>query len=1506
MSSKVYTDTIQRYLLLYSDLIENSNSLGLTDDAINAENVFRSILNIAFGWKLINSNEKRSNQDSFDLEDKTRSIYIQVTSNKGYARKRRTALQSFLNSHEEKKQKEFFILFISKKCSPAVLKNEKFGNVTFYCMDIPTLMKKIYFNNPNATDLEKVAKLLQKEVLPVLLDFGIVDRELRGSSVIQDISSVNKDFYIKRTELIRRIFDFIRDDNGLLIGGHGFGKSFILEELQRFCRSNKTPCIIIRINELADGTDIEINQLLQTKHRWLDVLANEELSDKGEKAILVFDAFDTAKDSQLKQTILKQIRKSIQTLNSKWNVLVSVRSFDASKSPQLHELFPTGDLNKDVTCRHLEIPKLSVQELLNTVEGNDRLNRIYKKANRELKELLRIPYFLTILNQVLQQNQKLSITEIAHIESEEQLLNYYWKTNVADTSNLDTFLYTLTFALAQKECLIIDKGEVLNGVNSQLFDELNSRGLLHSVSFNSRKIAFSHNILLDYALSRYVIPEDASSLIQFVSNFEKMPFIFRQAFVYFYGKLWREYRDIFWVHYSNIRKEQSPLFRLFHQTIINYVVVEFYKDAEELIPLFDDPDKIVQGRIINKLLEANRFVNSHNFREKDFHLFKFISQQMHWAFLWEFGRQLNDIICLLEKIDSISLSKWKLISEASCNYWDFVLSERTINSSKRILIDRNSSFGIDNLCRVIKYNKEKVQKLIRKTFHLLQEEDFPIRTFHSLADCISKLYDHDKKFSNDVFKELYYHRENSSKKTSLGGVVLSLTSNRSQDYSLIHYTLETEFPNLLEIYPDEVLPLGIEIINKYDSSVHDRRYNLNVNGIEAYLTIGGYIEDIIDDAENDSRSFGANIFKYLIKLVETRQSELLHKCLAIFIKEAHTCSMWRRFLKFLAQFPETLSDISFSLLSNDRILFLYDTSEEAGTVISAVWPYLKLGQKKVLEKNILNLKEKNQDDQSIRYQNMRISRLLNCIPAGEATLKETNVFLSKNAPIENKPTFRGVVAANIVPRTIDDEMHFAGFDVKSRKDIKEFKEYKVLEEFNKTFGKVENKPSREDFEKIFSLLIKLFEKVKNFNTLNERRCLSYDCAIAKSLNILTISSIKFKREHKQFFIHAFQFYIMHPIYKKSIIDEEINATTYNIDPRSDTARAVANMLKKDKTNQLSELMLTLANDADPYVRREFLNVATWFWHNKREDFWKVIAQRSISEYDEFCLLSLASTLQYSDIISEGLEKIDQAAINMLPAFKLLKGNRAGEVWSRYVVLLLKLFLFHNSSIARSIIYENLDNYLFSSRLIFSIAETIDPHNNKSKDFNYDSLFILLSDILDFRFDSLCKKDLDIDDITEDFKIIDQCVHKLYFTITKGKGNNKNKEVERSEIESFFIKIKPILSKTVEHSTQLDSGFMVAHTGYYFMQLLNFVFDFDPPYVLSLAFQVVNCAAANGFTYDSITLREIVMLTEKVLTDHKTVLNDKESFHNLLTILDQFANSGWQEALELTWRLKEAF
>lgn len=288
MSTTTYFDNIQKYLHQYVDLIESSNSLGLTDKTVHAENIFAEIMNITFEWNLKNANQVNKNQDSFDLIDEQNSVYVQVTSNKNHKLKYTSAVTSFLKKHDNGEPKRFIVLFIAKNINRKLLNSKTEDTMTSEAFDIQRLLENITYNiGGNPKKLEKLHNILQKTIYPVLLEGNKFSHS--SSLLSQNIKDIQNGIYIKRDKLITDLFDFAQKGNGLILGGPGFGKSFIIDELQRSCYKQGIPCIVIRINELAEGSDLEINTELNTSEGWVELLSNNS-APSSLKGLLIFDA----------------------------------------------------------------------------------------------------------------------------------------------------------------------------------------------------------------------------------------------------------------------------------------------------------------------------------------------------------------------------------------------------------------------------------------------------------------------------------------------------------------------------------------------------------------------------------------------------------------------------------------------------------------------------------------------------------------------------------------------------------------------------------------------------------------------------------------------------------------------------------------------------------------------------------------------------------------------------------------------------------------------------------------------------------------------------------------------------------------------------------------------------------------------------------------------------------------------------------------------------------------
>ena len=130
----------------------------------------------------------------------------------------------------------------------------------------------------------------------------------------------------------------------------------------------------------------------------------KSITVSGKNAILLFDAFDTARDEQTRKRFLNLIGRAIREL-VKWNVFVTVRTYDAMKSQELLDLFGSPDdteyQSEEILCRHFTIPPFSEDEILQVVDQIRCPKSIYKDGSQDFKDILAIPFNLWLLEKVL-------------------------------------------------------------------------------------------------------------------------------------------------------------------------------------------------------------------------------------------------------------------------------------------------------------------------------------------------------------------------------------------------------------------------------------------------------------------------------------------------------------------------------------------------------------------------------------------------------------------------------------------------------------------------------------------------------------------------------------------------------------------------------------------------------------------------------------------------------------------------------------------------------------------------------------------------------------------------------------------------------------------------------------------------------------------------------------------------------------------------------------------------
>lgn len=1504
MSNNILLENIHKKFISYERYLTTSNSLGLTNESIFAENHMQFLLNIIFGWNLINANSIKKNQTGYDLVDINNKIYIQVTANKNYSTKFKNAVDSFKNLNANiETETMFLVLFISVKENKKLIANVQEGELNYQAYFIPQLLEKIRFLEEDK--LERIDALLDRLLAPSSLNTSSKTKKI-SIIPIQPIAEIGSGIYIKREILVEDLYAFTQVENGLLTGGPGYGKSFILEELQRKYYKEKVPCYIVRINELIKGSNEEIANLLGSSKKWMTALKALHW-DQDLKGLLIFDAFDTAKDDVLKLEILAVMRMAIKELTN-WNVLTSVRTYDASKSNKLQEIFPQEKVGTDIGCRNFSIPDLTDNEC-NDALNSKGLKAIADDCAEGLQKLLRVPYFLKLFENILSNND--AIIGINTVETEAQLLEVFWKTKI-DDSYID-FLYSLTKRLVENDSLVYDKLEFVKSDNNHIFNLLVSLNILNEVTLK-RNISFTHNILLEFAIAKYILAVDVAKQVKLIESSPKLPFHFRQSFVYFYSQMWSDENAIFWQHYNYIKQINAPLFRLFHHTIFNYVLVHFYKTPNEILINLIDADDEAYGNAVRRTLESIRFIRKGVFLDQDIDLIMEVSKQINVAYLWELGNLIE--LGIKQFKNEESYNTLKKLSNASCNYLEFVLEQR--NDTQGWFIDGSGAlFGVPNAASTFQYNKIKIKPLLKRVMTILNEKNFPIRYFSFLAENIEAIITVDKKFGLKIYKTLYFFNETSTEETSMGGgATLNLRSNRKQDYNHIHYILETKYNDLLKIDFDGSLQVGLDIVNKFSSgegySYKPKPSLIKIGAIQSTVKFDRGYHD--EDKEHGPVSFLSKIFDNLESLADSSPNELITEKLHLIVKTGGASKIWRRLLLFLPISSKRFLNLSFQILENSGIYECDETLHEAGELIRSVWPLLSIKQKQKIE-DVIH-KQTSFEIEYPEFGRRKISRLLSCIPDEIFTLDKSVKFVSENGIGENPIIVedRRPIMAQPYQHTPDERMIYAGFDSEMDDDKAIYSFYRELEIFNSKFENNNNSAQlKREYKSSIPTLDKLFSDSFRGSFRNERIKHSCELEISRCARILSEVGRKLHLEEQKKIKRIALFYIDSPDYIQTTYESGDIKNRYGIggsSARTEAVKNIQNLYYSFKNDDFLDLILSLISDNDLGVRYRALNSLQQFYDADREKFWNKVTERVSIENDGVCIQKIAATLNNEYIITNDLIKV-HSYCNRLVQKLVSDEDIPRDTWNDLVATTLRISLRHSRELALDIINKGISIKQFSHNLIYTIRSVLNEYNGKKSYIEELDKSAILFDILQlqltFRFEEILRKGIQNPDAKDDFEIIDLIIQNLYFAYDYDNGNkNASKELTLPEKKALYGKIKPLLDYTANQSLNIEQGFMIAHTGYYFMQLLNKLLPLEPDYILKTSNIIVVCAAKNNFTFDRITLREIVKLTEGIIADHRVILKEKKNFLYLIEILDQFTTSGFEEAIELTWRLKEAF
>jgi hypothetical protein len=1331
---------------------------------------------------------------------------------------------------------------------------------------------------------------------------------------------------IDRHELVDALTSFFQHDSGVIIGNPGVGKTYLLSEVVSALLAERgIPSTMISLNYLTDGTDADINESLGINDdNWLQSLQKITI-DPAHKGVLVFDGFDMIKEENLKTAILRQIAKAKRELPG-WTVAVSVRTYDAARSQKLLELFPAQHHHNGIHCRHFEIPILSETEITRFLAAHDKLNAVYQSGSDKLQSVLRIPFFLSLLEIILNKTAT-STSDFSGLQSETELLELYWDkviNNIPPALLTNALLKDLTQVMVDTKVLSVDKMTFLGGLDTakiMIADRLLSENVLNEQGAVAVRIAYSHNILFDYAVSKLILKDSAAELLSFIAADQSRPFFLRPSFIYFFARLW--YRDPakFWTIYHELSASSDDVVLLFNKLIPSAVIAREFEEVGQLQFLGGSSEhKIVQ---VQNLLQAIRFTGDTNRKETLLFLLDKISADLQLSFVGDFTLILEKLVDDAEIKGSSDL--FAICGRCSRTLMDFLMAHRSEGNVEQFAAYRGTLLVGKTYATDVPASHERLTSVL----NMLNVPDFNIDFLSTLTGCVKDFYKEDPEFTSEIYCRIYQHTEDSSDPEPVHtSVQMSFSSSRRDRYGISRHQLKELYPQFIRAFPEQAIPVGLAISATYISPRSNEGIIIpDTIHIPDEFSIGGtnagyqadmshfWSELLLFDSPVE---YTDEIIQYFDDLLTAGDTEQVNKYLPFYIQQAHYAWNWKKLLELGSKHPEALSGPLFDLLLQPAVLFWNDTLVAAVDFIGAACEYFSDEQVLATEKVIMSIPDFFEKPEE-HHVTQSMDRLLSRIPKSRLKEPAALAMVKDIAEVKNDPLV--TYSSSSGPFTTKIFLEQRGVDIKEPGNSAFITANDQLEAFTHRFrNAVPDKVTlAEPLKQAIALYRKFSEKAGTDELAGTILITVADvCAIAlKTSKVFSQEEILTADDYSIIKEIVLRCLDTHTDGDKFAEENSSPGSGWSPTPRIEAAEALPILYSVKKEPDLLPLIKKFANDKNPVVRHNILRSLKVIYPENKSLFWKIIHQRMLDEKDSYTSGSLLRILDDRRIYEDDTDELLKALSKAKEKVTRLTGEHS-TLSEGFFDLGLAYYRYSGDSRAGDLVAAAIkENMAVAHTAIFEIFEIIEPENyyrdyqdaaDVAKSRLLADLLMLLLDHCEQVLTEGGKPDENPEQMQQAFSLIDKVVQRIYFSIQINPTLRANKQIKITDEDQkgFYFFIKPLLERIIEISAKLGGGFMQGHSAHYFIEIMEAALRFDTKFALSAANEVTQMTAVTNYTFDPAAIENVVRFTERLLADHKALLNEPEAFRQIMNLLTLYVKSGWPQALELLWRLDEIF
>ena len=1518
MNLKESQDRIQTLMTNFVTAIKVAGAMGRTDINHVSENVLIPLLSEIYGHTALkNLNVEVPNSPAIDLGDKKARIAYQITS-RADSRKIKDTLSTFVENKLYEKYDRLVIYILTEKLRyqgqgfDEIIQDKFSFDKKRDILDYRDLLKEI-------SGFSSVDKLRRIEII---LEEHFGDPEYTYPLDPLDwLEKVNNlwgeepaTIKINREKLRDDLRDFALRGNGVIIGSPGVGKTYLLKELRQSLKSDGIPHLLLPVDQLGDGTDKTLREELFYKGDLIEKLKSVPVPDK--KGILLFDAFDTARDEQTRKRFLRLIQRAIQNLKQ-WNVVVTVRTYDAEKSQKFLDLFGNLDNNdlpqyhsEGILYRHFEISSLNKDEIRQAFDQIPYLESLYSESSEDFRQLLANPFNLWLLEKILKSPQ--DVRDFSQIRSEVELLNRFWQRRVTPVSNevhCQPILTQIVQRMVKEHSLTVRLDNIFDNLGFDIparetaWDNLFSNGILVSVSSTGQRIAFSHDILFDYAVSVLLIDDDPRQLEDFVRDDLSRPLFLRPSLTYFFIRLWYDAPESFWSTFWHIsRNNEFPHLRIAH-LIPTSVIVNEIREIDQLNPILGklQNGEGIANEAITRLLQLLRVLQiEHDPLWSIF--FDQISEHLHPDFAWDLASLTSDILERAKPEDTVVINACGRIGRRLLK-WSW--QERENDWYKRL----GSYWAIPLVAKTYSTNVEESRTLLKKVLALKREGHFPIDALTQLAEHVDKIWDDDPEFVSLIYRA-------------------GITSTRRQGYSMCQHWLVQHFPNFLRIAPLPATQAAIESLNRFiigNYTYHQER--VEPADLKRTFKFRGKPVHFVEDRSHirDDRGMlpkpakmADTLFEFIKELAASKDP-LLDLLLDVFRDHAQAAFFWKRLLRTAAQVPEVFAPRLLELFAAKPIQVSNVVFYELCTFLGSAASGLTIEQQLQVENTILKLPEEMPNENYRKFFERRRNQLLAQIPTNllqtDAAKEIRKAMEGENGVLENRP-LNSVSALSPEPYTDEKWLQEQDVDTTTPENQKLQHFFGALDKFNSDW--LNDKPTEEATELIWPTLEEGYTSITENTEANKK-------VIDLLWHKLTRCAAIFSRVADNPESHLFAFcrqVLLHGATHELptpnlIFDDQFNSPGYSPFPRHEAARGLLRLTARQSDAEMLDAIEKLANDPVPSVRMVTAMELFMVYFTKPDVFWHIMDDRATRETNRVVQKCLYATLTH--VVEENEEKTTRVMD------KLLKRIPPPTEWLEptdpFIVLLMWLRIDRENTWARETIEDTLfkDPIRFANplnRAVFWVMKNyVVPKRIETE--RAKRAIKWLSEVIDVVSDEikeLCAilKEHGTEEIEKQlhdtYRVIDEVIMHLYFAVARKRDGDEGpvEEIPGELRLHFYNEVKPLMEQVIDFALDPENGLMFAETAHHFIQLLTSFLSCNPKEVLHLAEGVARSSERFGYNLDALAVEDVVKLVEIILADHREEVRDGEGLDDLLNLLDIFAKTGSSDALRLVWRLDEVF